>query len=327
MVLTTVDHLNQAKAEATDSERFRCAIKTEEETGTDTVTDTEGGANTSTTEGEISIGSALLSNVNADSSSMAFGSGKADFGDSGSITVASSSNAHQQAVSIAMASASIKTRVMMPRRSKRISKVLCDQAMINPDSSAGIRTKDMDNSTETGVTRKRNAEDSSLKSRKKGRAARTERFEGRCKQLIDFIDDFGHHCHVPCRYSVNPSLGYWCGKMRCAYNQIQQGKAPKFDLTPHQIARLEEIGFKWKVERNVAMSLFEQRYHALEAFKSKFGRCNVSRKYSADPSLGGWRNAMRCAYKKIQQGQTPKRNLTQDEIERLEVIGFKWKLK
>jgi hypothetical protein len=282
----------------------------------------EESANTSTSGREISIGSVSHSNANVNSGSMAFGSGESDF-----VTVASSGNAHQQAESIAVASSSIQRRAIMPRRSKRVPKGLCDQVTINPDSSAGIRTKDMDNNTETGVTRKRNAEDSSLKSRKKGRAARTERFEGRCKQLIDFIDDFGHHCHVPCRYSVNPSLGYWCGKMRCAYNQIQQGKAPKFDLTPHQIARLEEIGFKWKVERNVAMSLFEQRYHALEAFKSKFGRCNVSRKYSADPSLGGWRNAMRCAYKKIQQGQTPKRNLTQDEIERLEVIGFKWKLK
>ena len=45
--------------------------------------------------------------------------------------------------------------------------------MTNPDSSAAIvRSKDMDNSTARGftVTRKRNAEDSSFKSRKKGTA-------------------------------------------------------------------------------------------------------------------------------------------------------------
>ena len=91
--------------------------------------------------------------------SMAFGSGEADFGDSGSVTVASCS-AQQQAGIIAVASSSIKRRVIMPRRSKRVPKGLCDQAMTNPDSSAGRRTKDMDNSTERGVTRKRNAEDS-----------------------------------------------------------------------------------------------------------------------------------------------------------------------
>jgi hypothetical protein len=111
MVLTTVEHLNQAKAEATDSER--CAIKTE--TGTDTAN--EEGLNTFT--GEISIGSDSVSNVNVDSGSMAFGSGDTDFCDSGSITVASG-NTQQQAWSIEMASSSITTRVIMPRRSKRV---------------------------------------------------------------------------------------------------------------------------------------------------------------------------------------------------------------
>ena len=84
MVLTAVEHLNQAQTEATDSER--CAIKTEE-TGTPDTANEEG-ATTSTNEGEISIGSASLTNANGNSGSMAFGSGEADFGDCGSITVA-----------------------------------------------------------------------------------------------------------------------------------------------------------------------------------------------------------------------------------------------
>jgi hypothetical protein len=79
---------------------------------------------------------------------MAFGSGEADFGGSGSITVASG-NAQQQAGIIAMDSSNIKRRVIMPRRSKRVPKDLCDKTMINPDSSVGIRTKDMDNGAET----------------------------------------------------------------------------------------------------------------------------------------------------------------------------------
>ena len=205
MVLTAVDHLNQATAEAMDSER--CAIKTEE-TGTPGTVNEEG-ANTSTS-GEIGIGSALLSNANVDSDSMAFGSGEADAGDNGSVTVASSGNAHQQAGNIAMASASITTRVIMPRRLRRVPKGLCNQAMTNPDSSASTRSNAIDNNTETGVTRKRkrNAQDSSTKSRKKSTAARKESFEGREKQLIDFIDEFGH-CNVSRKYSVDPSWGKW----------------------------------------------------------------------------------------------------------------------
>ena len=44
--------------------------------------------------------------------------------------------------------------------------------------------------------RYRNADESSLKSRKKGTAAIKEDFEGRDKQLIDFMAKFGH-CQVP----------------------------------------------------------------------------------------------------------------------------------
>ena len=221
MALTTVEHLNQATAEATDSEQ--CAIKTEE-TGTGTAD--EEGANSS----------------------------------------------------------GIKRRDIMPRRSKRVPKGLyateigeggvdqdggghkfgigeeveskmtidghnSDNAgmITNLDSSATIRSKDCDNSTARGVTRERNAEDSS-KSRKKGTAARTDSFERRCKQLIDFIDEFGH-CHVHTRkFSADPSLGEWCSAMRYAYNKIQQGQTPRRNLTQDQIERLEGIGFKWKLK-------------------------------------------------------------------------------
>ena len=174
-----------------------------------------------------------------------------------------------------MASSSIIRRVIIPRRSKRVPKDLCTteignndrhvvgqevqsrktsdehnsdiaEMMSNQESNAAISSNDMDNSVARGVTRKRNAEDYSLKSRKKGTAARNKSFEGRCKQLIDFIDEFGH-CNVPKKYSVNPSLGSWCSTMRSTYNEIQQGQIPKRNLAEVRIERLEEIGFKWEL--------------------------------------------------------------------------------
>jgi hypothetical protein len=382
MVFRTVNHLNQAKAETTDSER--CDIKTETGTGTAN----EEGANTSNS-GKISIGY---------SGSIVFGSGEADSGGSGSITVLASGNTQQKAGSIAMASSSIQRKVIIPRQSKRVPKGLCDQAITNPDSSAAVRSSAIDNSTPRGVTRKRSAGDSSTKSRKKGKAARTDSFEQRYKELIAFIDEFGH-CNVPCKYSVDPSFGNWCGTMRFSYNQIQQGRTPKYNLTqdqierleeiglygnllvgrhfsnavmilkhsipsighcnvpceysvdpslgkwcgvmryeysynkiqqgqtpttnltPDQIQRLDEIGFIWKF-RDYGRT-FEQRCHDLEAFKSEFRHCNVSRTYLADPSLGNWCSRMRGDYNEIQQGQAPRKNLTPDQIERLEEIGFK----
>ena len=197
---------------------------------------------------------------------MAFGSGEADICGSGSITV-TSGNAHQQAGSIDMASSSMKIRVIIPQRSKRVPKGPCTteigegsfyqdggghnvdmaavgnndrhvvgqevqsrktsdecnsdiaEMMFNQESNVAIRPNDMDDSTARGVTKKRNVEDSSSnKKRMKGTSARNESFEGRYKQLIDFIDEFGH-CNVSRKNSVNPSLGMWCSYMRCAYNK------------------------------------------------------------------------------------------------------------
>jgi hypothetical protein len=105
--------------------------------------------------------------------------------------------------------------------------------------------------------------------------------------------------------------------MRCYYNQRQQENTSKGNLTQVQIERLEEIGFKWN-----AQDTFEQRCRDLEAFKSEFGHCNVPFRYLVDLSLGQWCNTMRY-YNKIQQGRTPRSNLTQDQIARLEEIGFK----
>ena len=119
--------------------------------------------------------------------------------------------------------------------------------------------------------------------------------------------------NVPYKYSANPSLGKWCGVMRYAYNQIQQGLTPKSNLTQDQIECLEEIGFKWKVSQDDIL----ERFHDLEAFKSEFRHCNVPQKHSTNPSLERSCSAMGCSYNKIQRGQT----LTPDQIEHLDEIG------
>ena len=144
--------------------------------------------------------------------------------------------------------------------------------------------------------------------------------EGRSEQLLVFRDEFGH-CEVPWKYPVGPSLGQWCISMSNAYNQIQTGRTTSCDLSQNRIERLEQTGFLWKPNGNA----FEQRYRDLEALKSEFGYCNVHQNYSVDPSLGICCSTMRCACKQIQQGMKPTTaELSQDRIEHLEGIGFKW---
>ena len=230
---------------------------------------------------------------------------------------------------------------VMPRRSQRH-----DQTMTSQENSTAARSKEIGSGTTRGGARKRKSEDVSvpvLESNKKCTGARMNAvdvsrndrsvskngkalsFEERCGQLLAFKEEFGH-CNVPARYSAGPSLGLlgpWCKKMRSKFKQLQEGKPSMCGLSQDQIERLEAIGFKWKSDG--LDKKFEQRCHDLEAFKRKFGHCNVSRNYSADPSLGRWCNRMRYVYNQIQQGKSTECNLSQDRIERLEEIGFKWK--
>ena len=68
--------------------------------------------------------------------------------------------------------------------------------------------------------------------------------------------------------------------------------------------------------------LFEKHCQDLIVFKERFGNCNVPSLY---PQLGNWCSHMRTAYKTIQKGIKTNSNLSQDRIDRLEEIGFKWK--
>ncbi len=63
----------------------------------------------------------------------------------------------------------------------------------------------------------------------------------------------------------------------------------------------------------------------LIVFKDEFGHCNVSIRDANNLQLARWCDGMRTAYKTIQKGKKTNSNLSQDRIDRLEEIGFKWK--
>ena len=149
---------------------------------------------------------------------------------------------------------------------------------------------------------------------------RDEAFDKSCRALIAFKEEFGH-CNVPKSYTGSPSLGQWCIDMRKVYRKIKKGMTANTNTSRDRIERLEKIGFQWDT-----LISFEERCRKLVAFKEEFGHCNVPNRYSVDPSLGKWCIVVRCDYNRIQQGKaTIAVKLSQDRIERLEEIGFKWK--
>ena len=73
----------------------------------------------------------------------------------------------------------------------------------------------------------------------------------------------------------------------------------------------------------------EKHFLELESFKEEFGHCNVSFRYAVNPPLGQWCSTctMRNSYNKIQNGLKPAAgSLSQERIDRLKEIGFKWKV-
>ena len=149
-------------------------------------------------------------------------------------------------------------------------------------------------------------------------------FEERCRELIAYKEQFGH-CKVPFKHPDSPSLGIWCCTMRTTFKKNQEGIKTSTNLTPDRIKRLEEIGFHFTVVGHDEG--FEEKCSALIVFKNKHGHCNVPGKYPDNPALGRWCNTMRAAYSQLKKGIKPAHRISQDRIEKLEDIGFRWKIK
>ena len=155
-------------------------------------------------------------------------------------------------------------------------------------------------------------------------------FDERFDALMKFKEEFGH-CNAPIYKSKHHSLGWWCSNMRRAYKQIKKGERPQNTLSNENIRRLEEAGFKWTL-MVTQRSTFDERFEDLLKFKLKFGYCNVPVLKSSEyeySSLGHWCGTLRTSYRKMEMGKpllgTP--FLSQENIRRLENLGFLWNQK
>ncbi|WP_180375819.1 helicase associated domain-containing protein, partial [Chlamydia suis] len=132
-----------------------------------------------------------------------------------------------------------------------------------------------------------------------------EAWEKNFLELKRFREEHGH-CNVPSVYPQNPSLGVW------VKHQREYFKSAK--LAEDRIARLEELGFVWDVTEEA----WEENFLELKRFREEYGHCKVPKRYPQNPSLGFWVRTQRYAFKKGK--------LSEDKIERLEEIGFVWRV-
>ena len=152
-------------------------------------------------------------------------------------------------------------------------------------------------------------------------------FEERLAELAAFKAKYGHY-NVPSpnsRSSEYKSLRMWINNIRSSYKKMQEGKTSRGLLSQDQIRRLEALGFSLNRNTN---STFEKWLVQLAAFKAKYGNCKAPKTPSSQYySLGHWCSEMRSNYKMIQEGKTPHRPLSQDQIRKLEALGFEWRKK
>ena len=113
--------------------------------------------------------------------------------------------------------------------------------------------------------------------------------------------------NVPRIYDDDPRLGLWASTQRSSY---KKGK-----LSSDRIDRLEAIGFVWDAKE----AAWQEMYNRLVEYKDKKGDADVPQSYDEDPKLSKWVSTQRRTYKKGK--------LSSDRIEKLESIGFKWRLK
>ena len=110
--------------------------------------------------------------------------------------------------------------------------------------------------------------------------------------------------HGDCRVRCSNKLGRWVAEQRADF---QKGK-----LKPDRIAKLDAIGFEWRVRPKRS-----DRLAQLEAFKAERGHCRVpSSGLNANPELAQWVSVQRHAFKKGK--------LEADRIAKLEAMGFDW---
>jgi hypothetical protein len=128
----------------------------------------------------------------------------------------------------------------------------------------------------------------------------------RYDELVKFKREFGN-CNVPVVYKPNPQLGDWVQNQRRHFKNNY--------LSEDRIAKLNQIGFVWKILEDAWLT----RYNELLEYKRTFGDCNVTFRYKQNPQLGQWVRGQRWNFKN--------KALSENRVAKLNQIGFLWKIK
>ena len=136
---------------------------------------------------------------------------------------------------------------------------------------------------------------------------RALRFEEGFAQLRKFKKKYGH-CRVPMKNRRFLKLANFVGGLRMRRNEISSERR----------ARLEKLGFDWRILEMSPRKDGETRFRELREFKRRFGHCEIPVDWPENRPLWHWISR--------QRGRD-RSKMTADQRRRLEALGFTWNLR
>ena len=146
------------------------------------------------------------------------------------------------------------------------------------------------------------------------------KWQQRYNELVEYKKIHGH-CNVPQRQEDVRQLAVWVLHQRNNYKKLKEGSPSQ--ITEERIKDLEKLGFDWSHRK--LNNKWQERYEELIEFKQKYGHCDVPRKNDENKKLATWVNSQRYFYRNVQSGKQS--YITEERIELLKKIGFRWMIK
>ncbi|KAL3908980.1 MAG: hypothetical protein SGARI_002818 [Bacillariaceae sp.] len=97
-------------------------------------------------------------------------------------------------------------------------------------------------------------------------------------------------------------------------------------LEATRICKLSAVGFEWELQTSSFTESWESKFGELMRFKIVHGNCRVP-KTGDSAQLGQWVKQMRKYYTWKQEGKNYPKTFTDERIQRLNELGFEWRLK
>lgn len=141
-------------------------------------------------------------------------------------------------------------------------------------------------------------------------------WQRRYDELKEFYDTHGHCC-VP--HQENPQLSDFVINQRRDYQQYVKGNGA--GMTPKRVEALAKLDFDFFKERD---KIWEDRFEDLLLYWDRYNTSDVPQHFTSNRQLGLWCMNLRAAYK--EQENRPHSWLTEDRIQDLEELGFKWNI-